>query len=80
MSNVKTVQHAPVVEEQHREATEAEQAAQAHRLDVAAEIDAMRGAFDALHKLTDDGKRRAMRWLDSAIWMPRADYREEPPF
>jgi hypothetical protein len=63
--------------EEAREATPLERTHMKHHSDVSAEISAMRQAFDALHKLTDDGKRRAMRWLDAALWHHG---NEEPPF
>ena len=57
------------------EAAEARLAEQARHLDMVAEIEAMRRAWEVLRKLDDRAKRRAMRWPDTAIWDP-----EEPPF
>lgn len=66
--------------EEAREATQDELARNAHRLDVSAEIQAMQRAFEALYKLDDESKRRAMRWLEQAIWNSGLRNGDEVPF
>ena len=52
-----------------------------------AETDAMRRAFEAMHPLSRDAKKRVMAWLDTAIWQLDVSYtrdgtryHDEPPF
>lgn len=60
-----------------REATEAERAQQACLAAAQAEIEGMRCAYDGLYKLSEPAKRRALHWLDGALF---GHGNEEPPF
>lgn len=72
------------VEELNEAEAKAEKLADAHRFALIAEVDAMAKCAQALHDLSDEAKRRAISWLDNAIYKRGnpSIYRndEEPPF
>ena len=55
-----------------------EEAQAKRRNETAGEIEAMRVAYNALNKLSESARWRAMRWLDHAL--RDVNPNEEPPF